>query len=234
MHDNPTPTYHRRSMAFVDAIFDGQSVLEGTRAKRASLAALPHMLECGKAVPIVVDDLREVLDFVRPFALVDARMDKRAAPECQLGWAPVTIGVGPNFVAGVTTALIVESAWGESLGTVHATGSALPLGGEPREMGGYGRERMVYAPQAGRFETHRLIGEWIDAGEVFGTLQGKALEAPLAGRIRGLTRSDVTVPEGTKVFEVDPRGKDAATIGIGERPRRIAEGVLRALSTAVR
>jgi len=31
------------------------------------------------------------------------------------------------------------------------------------------------------------------------------------------------------VIEVDPRGNSVAAFGLGERPRRIAEGVLRAL-----
>ena len=35
--------------------------------------------------------------------------------------------------------------------------------------------------------------------------------------------------QGTKVIEIDPRGDDADIYGIGERPRRIAEGVLAAL-----
>jgi hypothetical protein len=35
--------------------------------------------------------------------------------------------------------------------------------------------------------------------------------------------------EGTKVTEVDPSGPAAEVRGIGERPRRIAEGVLMAI-----
>jgi xanthine dehydrogenase accessory factor len=33
-----------------------------------------------------------------------------------------------------------------------------------------------------------------------------------------------------KVIEVDPRGDAAAAFGLGERPRRIAEGVFKALA----
>jgi xanthine dehydrogenase accessory factor len=55
---------------------------------------------------------------------------------------------------------------------------------------------------------------------------------PLGRRIRGLTRSGVPVTTGTKVIEIDPRGNDAVITGIGDRPAKIAEGVLRALTEA--
>ena len=56
------------------------------------------------------------------------------------------------------------------------------------------------------------------------------LAAPLSGVIRGLTHSGVPVAVGTKIIEVDPRGDPAAVFGLGERPRRIAEGVCRAVA----
>lgn len=56
-----------------------------------------------------------------------------------------------------------------------------------------------------------------------------ALLAPLDGALRGLTHDDVPVAAGTKVIEVDPRGRVDDVRGIGERPRRIAEGVLSAM-----
>jgi len=56
--------------------------------------------------------------------------------------------------------------------------------------------------------------------------------APIGGVLRGLTRSGVNVTARTKVIEVDPRGDPAGVFGLGERPRRIAEGVLKALAKA--
>jgi xanthine dehydrogenase accessory factor len=50
---------------------------------------------------------------------------------------------------------------------------------------------------------------------------------PLTGILRGLTHDGVPVAERTKTIEVDPRGQDATVTGLGERPARIAEGVLR-------
>lgn len=55
------------------------------------------------------------------------------------------------------------------------------------------------------------------------------LSAPLDGVLRGLTHDDVPVSVGTKVIEVDPRGRVGEVRGIVERPSRIAEGVLSAV-----
>jgi len=72
-----------------------------------------------------------------------------------------------------------------------------------------------------------VIGESIRAGAVVAQIDDTPLLAPLDGLIRGLTRDGVTVTIGLKVIEIDPRGQDAVVTGLGERPARIADGVLR-------
>lgn len=54
--------------------------------------------------------------------------------------------------------------------------------------------------------------------------------APISGAIRGLTRNGVPVASGTKVLEIDPRGMAGQVRGLGERPGRVAAGVLTAIS----
>jgi xanthine dehydrogenase accessory factor len=61
-----------------------------------------------------------------------------------------------------------------------------------------------------------------------------SLTVPLSGVLRGLTHDGVPVTAGTKVIEIDPRGDSALVRGIGERPARIADGVLRAIDAARR
>jgi len=159
-------------------------------------------------------------------------MRKRAVPERQRGMAPLTIGLGPNFIAGETVDLAIETIWGDRLGAIVETGPTLPLDGEPRAIGGVGRARFVYAPAGGRFETSARIGDRVEESAVIATVGGVALHAPIEGVIRGLTRTGVKVDIRTKVIEIDPRGDPAAAFGLGERPRRIAEGVLKALARA--
>jgi xanthine dehydrogenase accessory factor len=116
-------------------------------------------LTAREVVPVTVVPFSQALGAATWSAVIDARMRKRAVPERQRGMAALTIGLGPNFVAGSTVDLAIETMWGERLGAVIEAGAALPLAGEPRPIGGVGRDRFVYAPAAGRFETRARIGD---------------------------------------------------------------------------
>jgi xanthine dehydrogenase accessory factor len=237
VHDGPLPAAPRRGMAFTDAIFDGSCTLADLQAWRVDcLAGLDEALAAHRGVLIVVGELEQLLAAVSapPAVLIDARMRKRAVPERQLGLAPLTIGLGPNFIAGETTDLVIETSWGERLGTVLASGAGAPLAGEPRTYGGHARDRFIYAPAAGTFRTACRIAEPVEVGQMVASLNNQDLVAPLSGILRGLTRDGVPVEKGTKCVEVDPRGDIANVIGIGERPARIAEGVLQAIGTGRR
>lgn len=228
IQDNTPPATPRRSMAFTDAVFEGHACLEGVRALRvddARQAAAP--LARREVIPVLTIDLAAALAALAPAVLVDARMRKRAVPEDQRGLAPLVIGLGPNFVAGGNVDLAIETSW-EALGAIIREGGTMPLTGEPRDLGGRGRERFVYAPHAGTFHTTCQLGDRVEAGEEVARLDGTPLVAPLDGTLRGLTHDGVPVATGTKVIEVDPLGRPIAS-RVGERPGRIADGVLAAL-----
>jgi xanthine dehydrogenase accessory factor len=231
LHDESTTTTPRRGMAFADVLFDGQATLDGLTGLRVQTAAeLCHALSADDFVPVTANQFDEIAGAAPWSALVDARMRKRSIPEPQRGIAPLVIGLGPNFVAGENVDLAVETMWGDRLGEVIEAGSTLPLAGEPRPIGGVARERFVYAPEAGLFITSARIGDRVEEGAVVATIGEVSLHAPIGGVLRGLTRSGVNVTARTKVIEVDPRGDPAGTVGLGARPRRIAEGVLKALA----
>ncbi|MDQ6775706.1 MAG: xanthine dehydrogenase [Actinomycetota bacterium] len=233
IHDVPLPAAPRRGMAFTDAIFDGNCDLEGVKARRVDdLAVLAQALVDRAAVPVTTDEIAAVLAALRPDVLVDARMRKRAHPESQLALAPLTIGLGPNFVAGETTHLAIETRWGDELGTVITTGATQPLAGEPRSFAGHARDRFIYAPTGGVFKTGATIGQRVQSGELVARIDREELRAPLDGILRGLTHDAVPVEAGAKVVEVDPRGEMKAVIGLGPRPQRIAEGVAAAIEPA--
>ena len=234
IHDVPLPAAPRRGMAFADAVFEGACELEGLNARRVDdLAALPAALGERAYVPVVVADLESLLSTVRPDVLVDARMRKRAHPECQLDLAPLTIGLGPNFIAGETTHLAIETIWGDDLGTVITSGPTRALAGEPRSFDGHARDRFIYAPVAGVLRTDAAIGQRVRRGTLVATIDGQQLAAPLDGVLRGLTHDGVPVAAGAKVVEVDPRGDVSAVRGLGVRPRRIADGVVAAVAQGV-
>jgi xanthine dehydrogenase accessory factor len=231
VHDVPRPSHARRGMAFTDAFFGTPCTLEGVFSKKASsVSSLGRMLSCGKALPVSDADLAEVLAAVEPDVLVDARIHKHDHPQPITGLAPLAIGLGPGFVAGRNADLVVETAWGDSLGAVIRNGAARRYSGEPRSLGGHGRERYVYAAVEGTFRTAFAIGDDVCKGATVAHIGETAVQAPLAGILRGLTHDGAHVAIGAKVLEVDPRGDRASAFGVSERPARIASGIIEAIS----
>ena len=229
VHDDPRPTTTRRGMAFADAAFDGQAVLDGVRAVRAdTVEQVEHALDRRDAIPVYIRPWGPLLVTLGHQVLVDARMRKHAAPEVLIGYGELTIGLGPALVVDRHAHVVVETSW-DRLGAVITEGASLPLAGEPRAIGGHARDRYVYAPVDGVFRTKARIGDAVRQGERVAEIGTAVLRAPLDGVLRGLTHDDVPVSLGMKVVEVDPRGRIEEVRGIGERPRRIAEGVLSAI-----
>lgn len=230
IHDVADPAFARRGMAFTDAMFAGSATLEGVTGRRTQdIFSVRWMLGQGTEIPLAAMDFRKLIEYLRPQVIVDARMNKRSVPDRQSGLAPLTIGLGPNFIAGKTTDFVVETAW-PALGRIIASGSSLPLSGEPRPIDGHGRERYVYAPTEGRFETDRAIGAKVSRGDTVASINADPILAPLDGCLRGLTHAGAAVKLGTKVVEIDPRGDPAKAFGIAERPGKIALAVLAAVA----
>jgi xanthine dehydrogenase accessory factor len=106
-------------------------------------------------------------------------------------------------------------------------GATRPLEGDPHPIDGHSRDRFIYAPLGGLFQTSYAIGDLVTAGQVVAQIDKTPLLAPLTGKLRGLTHDSVPVSKGTKVIEVDSRGAGAdVPIHISGRPARIAEGIL--------
>lgn len=229
LHDEPAPAHPRRGMAFCDALFEGRSTLDGVVARHArDLGDVLTIGALGEEVPVCDAPLQALVAEYEPDALVDARMRKRAIIEDQRSLAPTTIGLGPGFETGVNCSLAIETAWGDELGSIVRNGSTRALSGEPRPLGGAGRERFVYAPQPGRWTTTLGIGDAVAAGQEIGRIDGHPVLAPFGGVLRGLSHDGVVVALRQKMVEVAPDAS-AQVAGQGERPRAIAKGVLRAL-----
>jgi xanthine dehydrogenase accessory factor len=230
IHEKQKPTATRRRMAFTDAIFDGTAILEGIVAQRIDdLNMLRGLILERDFIPISISNFPTMLDTLKPHIIIDARMNKYQWAEIQLGMASLTIGLGPNFEAGVTTDLAIETGWGDTLGEIIYIGYTLPLNGEPKPIAGHARDRYIYAPRSGYFYTQFQPGDPVKRGQNIAQIDRFNLQAPLSGVLRGITHTNVPVMTNTKIIEVDPRGKDAQIAGISERPARIAKGVLRAV-----
>jgi xanthine dehydrogenase accessory factor len=235
------PTAVRRRAAFCEAVRDGSTSVEGVEARLigpAELAALGQTthgsLEQGSAagrsgwVPVVVDPAGETLTILRPAAVVDARMAKRNLGTARED-APVTIGLGPGFVAGRDVDLVIETKRGHTMGRVIGEGPASADTGVPGAVGGVASERVLRAPAEGTFESRRVIGDLVAEGEAVGSVAGEPVLARIAGLIRGLIADGTAVGRGAKVGDVDPRGSEIDPASISDRARAIGGAVLEAL-----
>jgi xanthine dehydrogenase accessory factor len=230
LHETSQPVTARRKMSFTDAVFDGCAELENVTAELVDDdSRLLQVLADHQVIPFSTKDISTLIETLHPHILIDARMRKHTQPESQRGLAALTIGLGPNFSAGETVDAAIETAWGESMGRVVWRGTTNPMSGEPREIGGHARDRYVYAPGAGIFHTIYQVGDKVKSGDVLAFIDSTPLPAPITGVLRGITRDGVTVSQKAKVIEVDPRETGAQVSGIGERPARIARGVLQAV-----
>lgn len=228
MHEDRPPVAIRRWMAFSDAIFDGASCLEGVTARRAhDMAAMTKIAMDGE-IPIIGGQFEVVVASQGWDVLVDARMNKRCKPECQIGLAPLVIGLGPGCAAGGNVDIAIETSW-ENLGAILHEGEALPLRGEPRAVLGFGRERFRYAPEAGVFRAKVEIGDVIRSGTLIGTVRDHAITASFDGVVRGITRDGVSVDAGVKIAEIDPR-RNCKLSGIDARPGRLGDAVLECIA----
>jgi xanthine dehydrogenase accessory factor len=179
-------------------------------------------------VPVIVDPEGSTLRRLSPDAVVDARMAKRNLGTSRDD-APVTIGLGPGFVAGVDVDLVVETKRGHALGRVIESGGAIPDTGTPGRVCGAGPKRVVRSPADGAFESTRAIGDLVQEGELVGRVAGGPVRAQISGIVRGLVADGVIVARGGKVGDVDPRGAEIDPRTISDKARAIGGGVLEAL-----
>jgi len=224
----PQPLVIRRTVAFASAVYEGHIEVEGAEARLARDATeIESMLDQG-LVPVIVDPAGEAIPLLKPDVVVDTRMAKRNLGTT-LADAPIVIGLGPGFTAGQDVHAVVETMRGHNLGRVILQGNAEPDTHVPGLVQGYGRERVLWAPAAGRFQSHVHIGERVEAGQVIAQVAEQPVRAGISGVLRGLLHDGLLVREGQKVGDIDPRGVAEHCFTISDKARAIAGGVLEAI-----
>ncbi len=226
MTDLARPHAIRRTVSFASALVEGAIEVEGVRAVAHRLdeaAALER--EDWPDIPVFADPANTLVAAWRPDVVIDARLLKRNLDNA-LADAPLVIGLGPGLVAGRDVHFVVETNRGHDLGRVVANGEAQRNTGEPGEIGGHTRERLLLAPAAGAFETARAIGERVEAGELIASVAGHEVRALIAGVLRGLAWPGLEVSAGQKVGDVDPRGERAFCFTLSDKARAISGSVL--------
>lgn len=228
MTDLPRPTAIRRTVCFSPAITDGETVVEDVRAVRADSPAQALSLLAQGAVPVLPDPECLCREQLHPDALVDAILAKRNLGT-RITDAPVVVGIGPGFTAGEDCHAVVETMRGHTLGRVLYRGTPIPNTGIPGIVGGYGLERVLRAPAAGVFEPKMEIGQMVKAGQVAALVGGVPMRCTIDGCLRGLLQGGLTVPQGMKCGDIDPRCKRDHCFRASDKALAVGGGVLEAL-----
>lgn len=251
------PSAIRRKVAFSEAVYDGKAQVEDMLCFCVqNLTEAWKIMEQGH-VALMRDPGCRVLAQVTPWALVDGILAKRNLGTHR-GMAPKTIALGPGFMAGEDVDLVIETMRGHNLGRILEQGTALPNTGVPGKIGGFDRERVVYAPAAGRVHVLSDIGDTVTRGQTIAEIYRENAERPvdqisakaeqaftvedasgreripvtaaISGLVRGMIREGFLVTKGFKMADIDPRREEYDNcFRISDKARCIAGSVLEGL-----
>lgn len=225
--DVEKPTAIRRTVAFSEAIVHGKQTVEDVTARLATAETAEETLAAGM-IPVLVDPEGRSIPTLRPDALVDAILAKRNLGT-KITDAPVVIGVGPGFTAGVDCHAAVETMRGHYLGRVITDGSPIPNTNIPGLIGGFAGERVLRAPADGIFHQIQDIGAVVKAGDVVGEVAGEPMRCHIDGVLRGILADGTPVHKGMKSGDVDPRGETAYCNTVSDKALAVGGGVLQAV-----
>jgi len=228
MTDIPRPTAIRRTVAFSEAIVYGEAVVEAVTARRAESAAQAlELLEEG-VIPVLIDPEGACIPILKPAAVVDAILAKKNLGT-RITDAPVVVGVGPGFTAGVDCHAVVETMRGHYLGRALYQGSAQPNTGIPGLIGGFAGERVLRAPADGVFHQLLDIGAQVKLGDVAAEVAGIPMTCTLGGVLRGILPEGTPVRKGMKAGDIDPRCRLEHCYCASDKALAVGGGVLEAV-----
>lgn len=219
------PLVVRRKVAFAEAVWESEVMVEGIQAVLASSdIKIEQALVEGK-IPVIIDRDATISERIDFRAIVDARMLKRFQSD-EIGKKTPLIGLGPGFIAGENCLAVIETNRGENLGKVIWQGSAERDTGVPAIVEGRGLERVLYSQNEGIIKTFAEIGDIVAEGQLLAEIGGEAVLSPFDGTLRGMLRDGLCVKAHTKVGDVDPRMDPSLAIQISDKAIIIGQGVL--------
>ncbi len=228
------PASIRRQVCFSEAVYDGSARVEGMEAVlAANLEEAKTFLKAGQ-LTVLADPKGTSIAQLKPQVLVDGILAKRNCGTTK-DMAPLTIGLGPGFYAGVDVDVVVETKRGHHLGRLIYEGPAAENTGIPGTIGGYTKERVIYAPESGRLKAQVRIGDLVEQGQTIAKIRlsdgsSVTVEATINGVLRGMIRDGFLVKKGLKIVDIDPRSEELTNcFCISDKARCIAGGVLEAV-----
>ena len=225
------PSAIRRKAAFCEAVWAGSAEVEGTVCERISHIREAAAVSSRGRIPLLVDEDLQCLSDLQPAAVVDAILAKKNLGTCR-SMAPITVGLGPGFIAGEDVDAVIETMRGHHLGRVILEGSAIPNTGVPGVIGGFAAERVIHAPASGpMIFTHGIdIGSLVQKGQTIAYVGDTPVTATLDGVLRGLIREGYPVTRGLKIADIDPRKEQVKYCDtVSDKARAIGGGTVEAL-----
>ncbi len=240
------PMAVRRSVSFAEAVFSGETCVESILARRWTLDEITELNSedptalrslARRQVPVVVDPAASILTRLAPAIVIDAIMAKRNLGTRKSD-APIVVGLGPGFTAGIDCHAVIETNRGHDLGRVIWAGSAQADTGQPGELPGVDskRSRVLRAPVAGHFKGAPSIGEKVADGDILGHIidahaAATPIVAPFSGILRGIIHPGVPLTPGMKIGDIDPRIEPENCRTVSDKSLAIGGGALEALLT---
>ena len=102
------PAAIRRQVALCEAVYEGEATVEGLRAVRIEALEQAQSVWAQGGVPVLVDPEGICIARAKPEVVVDAILAKRNLGT-RRDMAPLTIALGPGFVAGQDVDAVVEA-----------------------------------------------------------------------------------------------------------------------------
>jgi xanthine dehydrogenase accessory factor len=225
------PLVIRRKVALATAVLEGEIQIEDMHGCLAPTPESALEMAYNNTIPVLVaPDLSALRLLPSAFAVIDARIAKRNI-DTHMNQAPLVIGMGPGFSAGVDCHAIIETMRGHRLGRVIWDGPALPNTGTPGIIAGKGAERVLRAPVDGLVDWKLEIGDLVKADQVIGDVAGQPVIAPFAGVVRGTIAEGTAVTTGMKIGDVDARGNVQACFTISDKALAMGGAALEAMLT---
>lgn len=222
------PTTIRRTVAFSEAMYERVVTVEGVSCRAAFTEQEAKSIMDTGEVALLCDPEGSSVSTMRPAIVIDAIIAKRNFGTTK-EMAPLVMALGPGFTAGEDCHLVVETQRGHDLGRIITSGQAAKNTGVPGLVDGYGVERVIHSPVAGVFTAHAQIGEHVHKGDLIAMVSGVQVFATIDGVLRGLLHDGLAVPEGFKIADIDPRGKQEYCTTISDKARAIGGAVLEAV-----
>ena len=226
--ENDAPISIRRTVAYAQAVFQGEMTVEGIKGIRVVDAEEILGAWEKKQIPVIVDSECHILREIPVDILVDAIMARKNTGTHR-NMAAITIATGPGFDAGSDVDIVIETKKGHDQGRLIFEGFAEPETAIPGESEGVEINKVANAPVAGVIETHVKIGDVVQKGQLMAAIDGQQITAQISGIVRGIIQDGTEVWKGLKIIEIDPDVSPEQCYRLSQRSRDVAGGVLEAV-----